>query len=1050
MKKIFIVTSLFMMISFSLRGQTKVITGVVSDAANGQTIPGVSVTVPNTTIGTVTNFDGFYSLKVPTDTKALKFSYVGMKDIIATIKGTTLNVKMTSETIGVDEVIITATGLKRSEKSLGYSATSVGSEDLTRARDNSLVSGLQGKVAGVQIASNSGSPGASTSVVIRGFSSVSGTNQPLYVIDGVPINNEVSESESQLNSAFDFGNGANAINPDDIETMTVLKGAAATALYGSRAANGVIMIQTKSGGKGKGRGLGILVNSGLTVSRALYLPEYQNRFGQGWDGAHYLSENGSWGPRFDGRVRPWGNTINGKQLEKPYVANEDNVKDFYDDGITWTNSVSFSGGNDVTSYYFSYSNVNSDGIYPTKADSYDRNTFAVRGKHKMDNITISSSLNYSNSENQFVPTGQGLTVINSLTQLPRDISLVDQKDYTNPYYGIDNYFTPYGVTNPYYLLNEYGNEYTEDKVFGKVQLDYDFLDDFKFTYRFGGDVSNSKIKSWHAKTVPAEGSANFDTSTNDPGQLYKERRRIYQVNHDIMLMYNHEFGKDFDLNAIAGFNINERGMSYVTAEIENLDVAGFYDLGNSPSPAKTTDREEKRRLLGLYGQVEGSWKDMLYLTLTMRNDWSSTLPKSDRSFFYPGGTVSFIFSNLFNEDLKRQITFGKFRFAYGQTGNDAAPYLVNQVYTHSSIYQPFRTYDFPVEGNNAYEVSNRLGNNDLRPELTTEMEFGLNMKFFDSRLGFDATYYDRTTEDQIYEVPISSATGYRTQTLNLGEITNKGVELLLTGSPIRTDDFQWDVTLTYTKNKNKVVKLFDGLNKISLGGLSSVGFVAVEGEPLGVFESSVVKRTDNGEIIVGSRGLPLKDSQKQYVGNAQHDYMMGASTSLRYKNWSLNVSFDIRQGGKMFSRTADINYFTGNSIVTAYNDRRPFVIPNSVKEVNGSYFPNDIPVSAASMDSYWINGGSLLDESFVIDRSYVKLRDVVLTYVFPSDLFERTPITGASLSVIGKNLFLWTADSNRFVDPESSTFGNDLESQFGEFSANPTTRSVGFNLKLSF
>lgn len=1043
MKKIFIVASLFMMISFSLRGQTKVITGVVSDAENGQTIPGVSVTVPNTTVGTVTNIDGFYSLKVPVGTKVLKFSYVGMTELVAELKGSTLNVKMKSETIGVDEVIITAVGLKRSEKSLGYSAATVNNEELTQARDNSMVSGLQGKVAGVQVASSSGSPGASTSVVIRGFSSISGSNQPLYVVDGVPINNEINESSSSLNDAFDFGNGANAVNPDDIESMTVLKGAAATALYGSRAANGVIMIQTKSGGK-EGKGFGVTFNSGVTLSRALYIPEFQNRFGQGWGGDHDLHENGSWGPRFDGRVRPWGNPVDGVQLEKPYVANEDNVKDFYDTGVSWTNSVGVSGGNDVTSYYLSYSNVNSDGIYPTDADSYDRNTFSLRGKHKANNLTTSASINYSNSVSHFVATGQGLTAINSLTQLPRDISLTDQKDYNNPYYSINGYFTPYGITNPYYLLDQNGNDFNEDKVFGRLQLDYDFLDKFRVSYRFGGDITNTEIKAWNAITKPTGANGRY---TNDPGSFYRRTQRVYQVNHDFMVTYNQSFENDLAVSAILGYNINERGTNYLSAEVSELSLENFYDLNNSPSPPQTEDYEQKRRLVGIYGQAEVSWRDMMYLTITMRNDWSSTLPINDRSFFYPGATLSFLFSNLFNENLKEKISFGKLRVAYGQTGNDANPYLIDQLYVPSEIYQPFRTYNFPVKGQNAFEVANTMGNQELKPEITTEMEFGLNMKFFRNRLGFDVTYYDRTTKDQIFTVPISSATGFRNKTLNLGEITNKGVELLLTGTPVKTRDFQWDLTVNYAKNNNKVVKLFDGVEKIDLGGLSSIGYVAIEGQPLGVFEASVARRNDEGQVIVGSNGVPLEDTQKQYVGNIQYDYTMGLATNLRYKNWSLNVAFDIRQGGEMYSRTASTNFFTGNSIMTAYNDRRPFIVPNSVK-ADGSV--NDIPVSVYNMYQYWGAGGLEKDNAFVIDKSYIKLRNVVLTYKFPKQLFERTPIKGASLSAIGKNLFMWRADSNRYIDPESSTFGNDLESQYGEFSANPTTASYGFNLKLSF
>lgn len=612
----------------------------------------------------------------------------------------------------LDEVVVTAMGIKRSEKSLGFAASSVKGDAIASKRTNDIMSSLSGKVAGVQISNTSSDPGASNSVIIRGVSSLSGNNQPLYVVDGVPLNNSAVNTSDGLNNGYDFGNGANAVNPDDVESMTILKGAAATALYGNRASGGVVLITTKSGKQHK-KGLGVEYNGGIQWETLLRIPQLQNEFGMGWYGDHTELENGSWGPRFDGSMQLWGNVYNNSQKMKPFVAQENNVKDFFDTGFRYNNSVSFNGATDKSNYYVSLSQISDDGMIPTDADSYDKYTFSARGSHKVGNLTFSSSLNYAYQKNSFVTTGQGTTTMyNSIMQTPRDISIISLKDLDDPFNEPGYYYTPYGVTNPYYVLENYENNYESDRFYGKFQLDYDFLKYFKFTYRFGLDnttghhnMGKPNLSAMYANTP--NWSGNLDSET---GEVYQQTTRRREINQDLLLSFNMPVS-DFNISALAGFNGNERKVSYIESTVTNLTIPTWYDLGNSSEIPTVNQYQALRRLMGVFGQAEVSWKDMLYLTLTARNDWSSTLPKENRSFFYPGVTGSFIFSELLNEDLKKIITFGKLRAAWGKTGNDADPYMTSPVYAQGSANSSgWGTSSFPFSkvGVNAYSVGNVL------------------------------------------------------------------------------------------------------------------------------------------------------------------------------------------------------------------------------------------------------------------------------------------------------------------------------------------------------
>lgn len=1048
---------LLMGVGAAVAQNTKV-TGHVVDET-GEPVIGASIVVKGTTIGTVTDFDGNFELEVPADGKHLEISYIGMQKQTVQV-APNVSILMKSDTQNLDEVVVTAMGIKRSEKAIGFSATAVNGEELQEKRTGDIVSGLAGKVAGVQISSASSNPGGSNSVVIRGISSLSGSNQPLYVIDGVPLSNDAnfadpdSKNGDPLNAAYDFGSGANAVNPNDVASMTILKGAAATALYGSRAANGVILITTKSGDKNQG--LGVTYNGGMQFESVLRLPEFQNEFGMGSGGLHTLIENQSYGPRFDGSMMPWGTVYNNSQKIKPYSPIENNVRDFFSTGLRYSNDVAINGGNDKGNYYASISQQSNNGIMPTRADTYDRYTFSMRGSYTFDKLTVSSSVNYTTQKNNFATTGQGLTALNSLYQIPRDISIIGLKDLDDPFNSKDYYFTPYGVANPYYLLEMAKNTYHSDKTYGKLEAAYEILPGFKATYRVGLDATNSEQKMGVPQMMASEGTPNYG-QLNQEGTVTKEMIRQREINHDMLLTYDRAI-QDFHLNALVGLNVNERQYSRLRSEIQGLSIDEWYNISNSSAAPQTEEEEWKRRLIGVFAQVELGYKSLAYLTLTARNDWSSTLPKENNHFFYPGVTGSFVFTELLPEETKDWLTFGKVRIAWGQTGNDANVYLIDPYYAQTSVNLGFGEINFPLNGFNAFTESDILGNPTLSPEITTEFEVGANVSFFNGRLSFDAAYYSRTSDKQIFALNVDPASGYNTQNVNMGKIGNKGVELLVSATPVQIGDFSWDVSWNFTKNNSKVISLPEEMGgEASIFGFSGgTGMYAIEGMPLGVYKAQVAQRDPNGNIIVNaSTGLPEKQSDLSIVGDMNYDYEMGVSTTFTYKGFSLGADFDIRQGGLMFSNTKSISYFTGNAIQTAYNDRNPFVIPGSVNAVtdangNVSYVENATPVSMGNIGNYWIDGGSELASAFLMDKSYVKLRSLTFGWDMPKVWFEDSFFKSVKLSLFATNLFVWTPSDNTFIDPEVSSFGNDLVGRFGEYLANPATRKYGFNIAVKF
>ena len=1029
------------------------VTGKVVSQDDGEPVIGASVKIAGTKTGTVTDVDGNFVLPNASKGAVLEISYLGMQT--KTMKASDkMKIVLVSDSKNLDEVVVTALGIKRSEKTLGYAASSANASELTVAKSGSLMSGLQGKMAGVQI-SGGGVTGTSQKVVIRGISSVS-SNNPLYIVDGVPINNE-----RVGDNAVDFGSGAGDINPEDIENVTVLKGASATALYGSRAANGVVMITTK---KPQGdKKASITYDGSLTFTDVLRVPMTQNLFGQGW-GSWDNAENGSWGPRLDGRDHWWGSTnlSSGETMTKPFSYVKDNIRNFYQTGKEWNNNLSLRYGDEKVGIVASYGNVSSNGIIPNNGDTYSRNTFSLRGYANIDRFHLDMSVNYVRKDMR-----RTRNMYMELLQGASDVNYSDMKDYTKEEYNTDNYYTYYAV-NPYYMVDNFYSTYQDDRIYGKLELSYDITKDIKVIGRFGGDYTNYKTERFEPRIIYTTGSYQAlgnGTTVGEQGYYSKYRAQNGQIDASLLLTGNHTFG-DFSVGATLGWNLNQRNYDTIGGYNEQLDIPGWSSLSNTSSYSITDSDSWTRRLLGLLGQVELGYKDWAFLNLSARNDWSSTLPIGENSFFYGGANVSVLLNQAIPALKKvKEIDLLKIRAAVGQTGNDADVYMTNSYYVPAQFSYTY----LPIAGASGLTEYNRLPNTSLKPEITTEYELGLSGTFFGNRLSFDAAYYDRVTKNQIISATLAPETGYTSNTRNVGKLQNKGIELMLNVTPIRTKDWEWSIGATYSKNWSKVKELWDGLDEYTInvgtsgGGVYSsyrgVSYVLKVGEPIGIFKLPATQTvTDKsspyyGYKIVNTNGfLQASTTEYDYLGSSQPDFVMGFTTHLKWKNLSLAATGDWHKGGLMYSSTSYITHFNGNSTQTVFNERDAFIYPHSVKVVNGQYVENNIPVMSTYMcyaqGNYSYNPE--VRREFVVDRSYFKLRELAITYDFPKSVVRPLKMQKLSVSLVGHNLFLITPKSQNYIDPESSNFGNDIGSEFGETTGTVSTRNYGINLKVVF
>ncbi|KAF2342103.1 SusC/RagA family TonB-linked outer membrane protein [Flavobacterium tistrianum] len=1041
--------------------QERAVSGTVSDNA-GMPLPGVSVLVKGTKTGTQTDFDGKFSIKV-SPSQILVFSYIGMKTQEVAASSSTVNVKLADA--GAQElegVVVTAFGIKREKKSLGYATTTLKSDAITQVVNTNPFETLSGKIAGVDITAPS-QPGAATKVIIRGLNTITGNSGPLYVVDGSPINNTSTGTSNNgtasISRSYDAGNGVSDLDPNNIESMTVLKGAAASALYGSRAGGGVIIITTKKGKANSGIKVDLLASTEL--SEVARVPHQQSEFGQGWNGHGYTgngpsNENGSWGPKFTGEVRPWGTVYENSQQIKPYVGLKDNVRDFYNTGILATQSVNLSGGGDTSDFSLIFSNVNSDGVVPTDADLYKKQSIGFNGGLKGKRLTLRTSLNYIYKDQSVVNTGQGddagegSTLQQDLLQIPTDISIVDLRDYkNNPFNTPSYYFTPY-ASNPYFTINENSTKIYGNNIFGNANLSYKITDKLTASWQIGGNFRTERLKSHGAIVNYLPGSPQDIAGSLTVGGVTESRSEFSEFDTFFNLNYNTNLSEDWTLNLLGGFNYNRRESDRLIASITNLGIPGYYELSNSAVRPVLTQSNSMRKTGAVYASAEFAFKNRYFATITGREDVTSTLPIGNNAYFYPALSLGAIAIDNGN-------TFLKLRAAASKIANDTDPYRTENSYISGTAAANFGIIASPIGGVSFYEASGRLGNSSLKPESTVEYEVGAEGSFFKNRISYDIALYHKTTSDLIVNLPLDPSTGFTQKAINAGDIVNKGIELSVTASPIKNQDFTWSLTYTFTKNLNEVTKLADGFDRIDLATAYGVTFSAEKGQPIGSYYSLVTKTSPTGQPIVSATtGIDVNTTQVQRIGNAQRDFVMGLQNTFKYKNFNLGMSLDWKQGGEMYSYTKRLSHFVGNGIETTYNDRAPFIVPNSVNEIvapdgSVSYVENTTPVSFENVANYYNTQSNLaIENTHIVDKTFVRLREINLNYDFPSSLSKNMGLNKITVGIYGRNLFMWTPGDNPYVDPEVSTYGTGVLSDLGEFGANPSQRSVGGVLKLSF
>jgi TonB-linked SusC/RagA family outer membrane protein len=1030
----------------SLLMAQKNVSGKVTDKKDGSPLRGVSVSVKGNNISTQTNEQGEYSLPGIPNNATLVFTIISYKTLETKIgTGATVDIILEEEAKQLSEVIVTANSVKREARSLGYATTTISNSELTKGKDRSVLNSLQGKVAGVQITGSSGGVGSSTRIVFRGGTSITGNNQALIVVDGIPIDNSQTGTGDNLNNQVDAGNRANDINPEDVESVTLLKGPAAAALYGTRAANGALIITTKTGKSLKGKRSEIILTSSYNMESILKLPDYQNEYGQGGQGAPDSRENFSWGPRFDGKVRPWGQQIGDSQRVKPYVGLKNNVKEFFNIGSTLTNNISFAQNNDKSSFFLSFNNIDQKGIIP--GTEYKRNSVKLSGTADLtDKIYSSATINYIRSKGDLSVQGQGNSPYDQILQTPRDIPLLELKDYKNKFNDLNGFYGAYTV-NPWYFLGEDSYTSVVDRILGNVQLGFKPVKWIDISLRVGTDVSNDKRKQIESKRILDPNGQN--AANKFDGRYSETSISIREFTSDLIATAKKNITPDISLSVLLGHNIRQQNIENQFSQINSLTIPFYYNLANSAQPPITNNFTSLRRLYGVYSDINLSYKNYLFLGITGRNDWSSTLPKGKNNFFYPSVNSSFVFSEAFK--MPRFISYGKIRASAAQVGNDAAPYLLESVFVTGTVTdgQQNSLVNFPLNGIPGFTQGNGIGNPKIRPEITTSYEGGLELGLLNNRISLEATIYSNRSKDQIITVPIAASSGYTVEVLNAGLITNKGIELLLKGTPVKGRNFSWDVTATFTRNRNKVVELFPGTEQLTLGGFNGGSLVAQVGQPYGSFFGSSFLRSPDGNIVVDNvTGYPITDPQAKIHGNVQPDFLAGLNNSFSYKNFSLSFLFDARKGGVFYSRTQSLQEFVGTDPRTLYNNRQAFVVPGSVYiDATGKYVTNTTPVQNA--ENYWTSFSSPTAMEHLIDASFIKLREVSVGYRLPASLFKNKGIKGVTIGLSGRNLFLWTPKENTYSDPETSSFGTGNVQGY-EYGTIPSLRNYGANIRVTF
>jgi len=1064
-----------------VQAQKKVITGKATSKEDGSTLPGVTVIVKGTTIGTTTSIDGTYSLDVPTTSKTLLFSFVGMKSIeIAIGNSKTINAVLEPDIMNIEGVVVTALGITREKKALGYSVQEVSGDELATGAETNMINSLSGRVSGISISSST-TMGGSSRVLLRGARSITGNNQPLYVVDGIPIDNSnfadidrtsltAAAEQVRGGGGVDYGNMAQDINPNDIASISVLKGANAAALYGSRATNGVIIITTKKGKPSKKGVIGITYNTGVTFEQVSVLPDYQNEYGGGYyqhfdsttiDGVKYAvayyGADESWGPKMEGQqvLQWWGlydyeQGITNTPETGAWEANPDNIKNFFETGITLRNNISFTSGTDRRNFRLSYTNLDKTGVVPNS--SLKRNTLNFSGMSKFGKkVTVNSNITYVNNTSQAIPDNgySDNSIMQKFAQWgQRQWDMDKMSDYINPD-GTQRTWNRISATNPkaaysdnaYWTQNMNYNTNDRDRLYGNIKLNYNINDWLSLSTSINTDRYTDRITYRVAE---------FSHATTD---FTEEIRQVSEINADLLLNVKHDFSDDLSFHGFIGYNTMDRKYNRNIGSVSGgLSIPGFYSLNNSNDPIFVDDYNSQKKIHTVLGNASFGYKRMLYVDITARNDWSSTLPVDNWSYFYPSVTGSFVFSQLGLLKDVNWLSFGKVRVGYAKVGSDTDPYRLYATYIPLDNFGSMPRYSLP----------SRLNNSELRPEQTTSMEYGTELKFFNNRIGLDLTYYNTSTIDQIFPVSVTSTSGYSTIMKNAGEMTNKGIETMLYLTPVKTDNFSWDIMLNWSKNTNEVVKLYDGVENINLTSLWGVYVTAREGEAYGMIRSSNFVYDENDNVVVDGNGQYLVSQEIEELGSVLPDWTGGVGNTFRYKNLSLNVLIDVRKGGHLFSTTHMFGSWTGLFEESVRNNPKGNPERDPLSEGGGvliedavvGHFDgdgnliidnqtNDIYVDAYDYAYAHYSGPRAQN---VFETDYWKLREVSIGYYLPESIVSKTFFDGIQISLVGRNLFMWGTKVPH-IDPEQATNSGNIQGLEG--GTNPSVRTYGFNLRFN-
>lgn len=1043
------------------QAQDNKVSGVVTARSDAQRIPGVIITVKGKNRGTNTDADGKYSIVAnPNDT--LHFSFIGygaVDQVVGT--GKVLNVGLESTESKLNEVVVTALGISREKRSLGYAVQELKSKDIADAKETNLVNALAGKIAGVTVTNSQGNMGSSR-IIIRGETSIAGNNQPLFVVDGVPVDN----SQLGIGTGRDFANAISDLNPDDIESLNVLKGPNAAALYGSRAAAGVLVIKTKTGKSAKG--LGVTLNSSATFESLLVLPKFQDVYGQGSGGQFsYVDGKGgglndgvdeSWGPKMDGRLIPQFFS-NGQPA--PFVAHPDNVKDFYETGYTLNNGVSVAGNSEKIDYRFSYNNTKQEGILPNTGIT--RNSFALNSTYRIaPKLTLSTFANYTRAGADNLPGVDGRRG-NSVTlqfiwfgrqvdtRLLRNYKAADGTDYNwnHSYY-----------SNPYWIQNENTVGQGRNRFFGNARLSYEITNWLSANLRVGTDSYNDKRKYKVA----------FYTNGTPFGSYTEDNYVVQETNIEFTLNAKKKINSDFTIDGLVGVNERTNQFEQNYQQAPKLAVRDVYTLNNSRDPLISTSYFSKLRVYSAFASAQLSFRDWAFLNVTARNDRSSTLPSENNSYFYPSVNAAVVLSDALG--IKSDVlTSLKVRGGWAQVGKDADPYQLVNTYPFS---QPFGAYPLLT-------VNDKYLKKDLKPEITRASEFGLEASFLNNRIHTDVTYYTSSSYNQILLADVSATTGYLKKLLNAGKINNHGVEVTLGGTPVTTaSGFIWNINFNYAKNISKVIELDQEgyLNDYVLGSSGNIQVLASKGKRYGALYGKAYARDAQGRILVNANGTPQIANDKKVLGYYTPKWTGSVNNDFAFKGFTLGFLIDTRQGGSIWSGTNYTGIYTGVLAASlpgrdAEHGGLPYYYAGN--NTNGTAVkladhnaaaPNGETVyhDGVVFDGVTADGkkneailpaqryyksvySSSLNESSVYSASFIKLREVRLGYALPKELIKKWGLQAVNLTVTARNL--WYIDKKvPNIDPETAF--NTGNGQGLETLQIPTTRSLGLNLRVSF